>query len=594
MANQELLDYLKQFLKNGQSLEVIKEKLLGIGWSEADINAAISELNLLKPGEESRSVVQTGVRTPNVLGAESTPAHSKLGKILSLVVAILILGGGGAYAYYFYSGESPNDILREAVLNTLEVKSSEVSGKINLVYEGVLASIFGGAGEGEKVNFNLNFVGQNDSSDVKNLKALYELKLGFGVQDFLNFQFAADVMVAGNVVYLKPKNLDSIATWFGLMGSEVDLSSFDNKWIKIETKDLEQLPLSNGLMLKDNPFRVVLGQRPTLAFTAGTLGGVDFNQDDTEKIKSILRDNQFYLVQEKLEDEQIDGEAAYHFRIGVNLPILKKSLVELNDFIYSKMNLSDEEKSASLAEMDDFLANNSKYLKFRTHEIWVTKNSKFIKKAALGVDFMIPESGDVMEVDLEVVNSKFNEFVTLEEPKDALSFEDLLADFFGTNLGNSGLLGQSRDSTRISDLATLKSAISLYLADVSKPSICDGKNYIYSSTLIKPPTGWKIGKNSGSKAVDGTGWIPVNLEEVSSGSPIAEMRLDPVNNSSKKQVYLFACDPKTFEFELNTRFESEKFITGYAKDGGDDPAIYETGTSLGFKLIPKGFWDNSF
>ena len=46
MINQELLNYIKQNLNEGKSLDVIKKSLFsGGGWKELDINEAVEELN---------------------------------------------------------------------------------------------------------------------------------------------------------------------------------------------------------------------------------------------------------------------------------------------------------------------------------------------------------------------------------------------------------------------------------------------------------------------------------------------------------------------------------------------------------------------
>ena len=53
-------------------------------------------------------------------------------------------------------------------------------------------------------------------------------------------------------------------------------------------------------------------------------------------------------------------------------------------------------------------------------------------------------------------------------------------------LNPAELLRQARDSNRVSDLATLKSAISLYLADVSSPSIIGSNTHCMTSGPTSP------------------------------------------------------------------------------------------------------------
>jgi hypothetical protein len=143
------------------------------------------------------------------------------------------------------------------------------------------------------------------------------------------------------------------------------------------------------------------------------------------------------------------------------------------------------------------------------------------------------------------------------------------------NLPSGSIFEEGRDANRISDMATLKSSLSLYLADVPDPVLCKAGT-IYSS-------------DKGTTATDGTGWLPVNLQSVSSGSPISRLPQDPVNKGS--HVYRYSCDPSTLTFELDTDVESSRY--GYAgsgdvesTDGGNDTKLYEVGTTPGLKLLP--------
>jgi len=137
------------------------------------------------------------------------------------------------------------------------------------------------------------------------------------------------------------------------------------------------------------------------------------------------------------------------------------------------------------------------------------------------------------------------------------------------SLDSSDISKQVRDATRITNLTTLKSAISLYLADVENPVLCvSGK--VYRSI-------------DGGTAADGTGWLPVNFSKISSGSPLGQLPIDPVNNSA--YLYRYACDPTKKTFEIDAKMESQKYGNGGASDvvntdRGDNTAAYEVGTDL--------------
>jgi hypothetical protein len=70
--------------------------------------------------------------------------------------------------------------------------------------------------------------------------------------------------------------------------------------------------------------------------------------------------------------------------------------------------------------------------------------------------------------------------------------------------------------------------------------------------------------------VDGTGWVTVDLENISSGSPLAVLPIDPNNGSTNCGAgaaacfYSFTCNGTSYE--LMASMES----TRYAASGGDD------------------------
>lgn len=180
-------------------------------------------------------------------------------------------------------------------------------------------------------------------------------------------------------------------------------------------------------------------------------------------------------------------------------------------------------------------------------------------------------------------------------------------------------LRKSRDTQRMSDLATLKTALGLYMTTVSPVYLAGTSN-----TACKSGT-WSAGEkiyysldsgsditdttidgetflatdaaqvSSGNLAnTDGTGWLPVDLADIVGGSPISYMPIDPVNTfvtGSETSLlagdlfYRYACSitGTVLNFEINTTLESAEFTTSpndrRIKDGGNSTLMYEIGTS---------------
>jgi prepilin-type N-terminal cleavage/methylation domain-containing protein len=183
-------------------------------------------------------------------------------------------------------------------------------------------------------------------------------------------------------------------------------------------------------------------------------------------------------------------------------------------------------------------------------------------------------------------------------------------------------LKKSRDSQRMSDLNTLKTAIGIYLTATSSPQLdnygafcLDGGSTAkisysasgvactasaptagtdaygtFSANLCNSPTTANLNK------VNGSGWIPVPFTGLTGGSPISNLPIDPINSATATPsvtalVYRYACQETGSgskpgkAFELNARLESAAYGPSgeedkSARDGGDNDGLYEVGNSI--------------
>ena len=154
-------------------------------------------------------------------------------------------------------------------------------------------------------------------------------------------------------------------------------------------------------------------------------------------------------------------------------------------------------------------------------------------------------------------------------------------------LNPAELLRQARDSTRISDMSSLNSALNLYLADSGTFSAVGC--YVVSSTFgancgalgFSTATGTASTATT-TRAVNGSGWIPVDFTKISAGAPFGILPVDPTNNVS----YFYAlATGSSSTYKLNARMESTKYkFQGGAdvvtNDGGTNTSTYEVGNNL--------------
>ena len=162
-------------------------------------------------------------------------------------------------------------------------------------------------------------------------------------------------------------------------------------------------------------------------------------------------------------------------------------------------------------------------------------------------------------------------------------------------LNPAEILRQTRDSNRISDLSTLKTALSFYEAQggsslgnasTSYVSIFDptatssAGDQCQGIGLPSLPGGWTYhcAVSSTFKNIDGTGWVPVNFSASQLKPPISQLPVDPVNTSSTGYYFTYTTNGGTYE--LTASLESQKDATLRAVDGGLYSDLYESGSNL--------------
>lgn len=189
-------------------------------------------------------------------------------------------------------------------------------------------------------------------------------------------------------------------------------------------------------------------------------------------------------------------------------------------------------------------------------------------------------------------------------------------------------LKKSRDTQRISDLSTLKTALGIYTTTITSPTLAGttntacktgsqggnyaaGDNLYYSYPSDSPgasitdatldggsgsvPAAGQV-TNANLTNIDGTGWLPVNLASVSGGAPLSNLPVDPTNTiaavatvASTDLVYRYACNATTLTWEIDAQLESTAFTVDdnkKTKDGGNNSNYYEVGTNL--KILGTG------
>lgn len=188
-----------------------------------------------------------------------------------------------------------------------------------------------------------------------------------------------------------------------------------------------------------------------------------------------------------------------------------------------------------------------------------------------------------------------NSGFTLIELLIGIAVVALLSTVTVITINPSELLKRSRDTQRLQEIETLNKALALYSIENSSAagdeqtvyvSIPDNSATCANLTLPALPSDWSYAcvASSTFRNVDGTGWIPVNLQGLSFQPPIASLPIDVTNNTSGDLYFRYARGAST-KYELSSAFESATYGFGGTKDrastdGGTNPGRYETGLDV--------------
>jgi len=157
-------------------------------------------------------------------------------------------------------------------------------------------------------------------------------------------------------------------------------------------------------------------------------------------------------------------------------------------------------------------------------------------------------------------------------------------------------LRKARDTQRITDLSTLKTAIGLYVAETASPSMGSAATIYVSAPTATPFTGtpteagfaaYNQETSADMRKINGSGWIPIIFADMAIGSPISSLPVDPTNITSAVPLntdlcYRYVTDTSN-NFEIAATFESTYYkntIDLDGTDGGNIIGVYEVGTKF--------------
>lgn len=176
-------------------------------------------------------------------------------------------------------------------------------------------------------------------------------------------------------------------------------------------------------------------------------------------------------------------------------------------------------------------------------------------------------------------------------------------------LNPAEILRKSRDSQRLSDLASIRTAINFYISNTSTPvlgtsatvgCVDQSTKYTYShvSGVFSTVPYSTTPSASSSRAVDGSGWIPVVLSSLIGGSPLSSWPVDPTGSFNSSRYYAYLCNSSNSTFTVFANMESGTYKKDgpsdvESKDGGNLPHVYEVGTAFLVTATSASFYNDA-
>lgn len=132
------------------------------------------------------------------------------------------------------------------------------------------------------------------------------------------------------------------------------------------------------------------------------------------------------------------------------------------------------------------------------------------------------------------------------------------------------IMKKSRDSTRLADLKGLMNSIEVGMQDASgNPGA-----YLCHTPATAPCSGTSNAPGN-MRTNNGTGWVKINFAAISNVT-VVTLPVDPTNDST--HFYTYSSDGS--RYELDTILEGQQNQALMQNDGGDNPNVYEIGSSL--------------
>ncbi|HOI60389.1 MAG TPA: hypothetical protein PKU93_03645 [Candidatus Pacearchaeota archaeon] len=475
MVTQQLIDYIKQQLGAGVSRDEIKNILLANNWQEADINEALASVGQSNPISES---VQE-----NIAEVQSKP--NKKVKVILFIALVLIFVASSVFGYFYYF-KSPQKIVEGMIKNMMEVKSLDYTGQILTQVEAMDQEDFIFLKK-EVGDFSLSVNGSFDINDLDNIKLMSIISAS---SSFFEGKAGLETRATDNVYYFKINSIPETLV-------PMDLSSLENKWIKIDLNEIKNYAKESGFTEEVDEFE----RQQEIA------------NEKVEQVKGAIKKANIYIVTEASNSE-IDGKPAYRYKFTLSKDNIINLLLEISR-IMENNSFTDEEINGFKEALKD--------IEMPTGEIWIGKEDLLLYRIIAKFNLNDPKSAIKTKTEMLFDFNNHNKEIGVDVPSSTKTFEEAMSELMAAALGEEAatvadiriksLLDQLRTRMEyLKAISSTKTYLSDPLSNADVKKISDElaeQNKKHNFAIFSNGTKWcaKASLNtSGSWCVDSAGY----------------------------------------------------------------------------------------
>lgn len=469
MINDQLLRYIRHQLSLSATTETISNNLKSQGWTDEDLAEAFHAIGPAAgaPAPVSAAAPQSSPvsspmpsMTPNAVPLQAQaaqpvfstlppatmfppvdsfkPAH-KNRKVVSLVLALIliIIAGGGAYAYYSGAFVSLSSLTSGAMDKARSVTSVKYDVTLNVDIaeaEDVVAGLMPILGS-SATKFRLTVTGATDMADTENPKNSSVISLNLG-----SISSQAEMRLVENMFYAKLAK----APAFGILPIPM-VSSYENKWFSVpynkSTPGVLSNPFSAPSDLSDDE-KITPAQK--------------------ERLYQIAKSARLIRQTAKLSSEEIGGESSHHFGFDLDREGIISYLDSLKEYV-NQVGKNDSE--LSVFDPTDFGEELDKIKDFQG-EIWIGKNDKLVHKITASFAVLSdPAKDEKIKLNLAAIFSDYNQPVSIVAPKDSVPFDTFFSGIMEESLSTSQQKG--REAAIKASMSMIRAEAELFWSDLN-------------------------------------------------------------------------------------------------------------------------------